>query len=109
VSPGAPGGPSFQDRLERFVQPFFRDSALWPITFVLLAHLVVGLAVVLLGAVRARGPLGLAALAGLLFVTGDLLWRDLARRRLGPLAGSLVVCWGLAAVTAWFADRSGLY
>jgi len=98
-----------EERIERALAPFFRDIGLWPVTFVVVAHIVLAIAVLLLGAVRAPGPFGIAALALLVIASGDVWRRDLARRRLGALGGTLLASWILGALGAIAADRLGLY
>ena len=98
-----------EDRVERALAPFFRDVALWPVTFVVCAHVVLAIAILLLDAVRDPGPFGLCALALLVFVTADGWRRDLVRRRLGAFGATAIVCWLLGALGAVAADRFGLY
>lgn len=98
-----------EDRVERALAPLFRDPGLWPVTFVLLAHVVLAIAILLLDALRSPGPFGLAALALLVVASADAWRRDLVRRRLGTLGAVLIVSWALGAIAAVAADRFGLY
>ncbi len=87
------------------IETFFEDPGLWPVTLVVLAHAVLGGALLVLGAVRARSPLQIAALLLILAMAIDV-----ARRRARPhaafawMAGVLV----LSVIAAWLGDRSGL-
>jgi hypothetical protein len=102
---GEKDGPS---AFERFVRPFFQDLALWPVTLVVFAHLVLGTAVVLLGTFRARNAFAIAALALLLLASADALRHDIRRRRLGPLGGTVLATWAFGTLVAWAADHWGL-
>lgn len=95
--------------VERAVAPFFRDSGLYPVTAVVVAHVVLAIAVLLLDVVRTPGPFSIAALAALALATLEVARRGLARRRLGPLGATLLASWLLGALAAWAADRAGLY
>lgn len=101
--------PSDALAVERAVAPFFRDSGLWPVTAVVLAHLVLAIAVLLLHVARAPGAFSIAALAAIALASLELLRRAAARRRLGALAAALLASWLLGALAAWAADRAGLY
>jgi uncharacterized membrane protein (DUF4010 family) len=88
---------------------YFTESSLWPVTFVLLAHGVLGIAVALLDAIRRQGTLAILVLA--VAATGTL-WaaiRDWRRGRLGLATPTLLALWALGAVSAWAAARAGLY
>lgn len=95
--------------VERAVAPLFRDSGLYAVTAVLVAHLVLAIAVLLLDVVRDPGPFSVAALGALAAATLEVWRRDLARWRLGALGATLAASWALGALSAWGADRLGLY
>lgn len=95
--------------VERAVAPFFRDSGLWPVTAVVIAHLVLGVAVLLLEAARGPGAFSLAVLAGAALGSLAVLAHAARRRRLGPLGATVLASWALGALAAWGADRAGLY
>jgi hypothetical protein len=95
--------------VERAVSPFFRDSGLWPVTAVVIAHLVLGVAVLLLEAARGPGAFSLTALVAAALGSLAVLARAAGRRRLGPLGATVLVSWALGALAAWGADRAGLY
>ena len=94
---------------DRAIGPYFRESALWPVAIVLLAHGVLGIGVALLDAIRSGMGYGLVALALIGVGTGSSLVSDLRRRRLGIASGALLACWVLGALAAWGADRYGWY
>jgi hypothetical protein len=82
---------------------FARNAALRPVLLVALGCFSALGAGALLLAVRGRSLPAIAALALLALGTGDLLQRDLRRRRFGPaarLAAALWVLSGLAAAAA---------
>ncbi|HVP30945.1 MAG TPA: hypothetical protein VMW35_17460 [Myxococcota bacterium] len=97
------------DRVERALAPFFRDAALWPVTFVVLAHFALGIALLLLDAVRGPGPIGLATLALVLVVCADVLRRDLVNRRVGFLGATVIASLVLGAIAAFAGAQLGLY
>lgn len=105
----APTVPRDELAVERWVAPFFADSGLWPVTAVVIAHGILGVAVLLLEVLRSPGPWSVAAFAGLALASLELLRRTLRRRRLGALGWTLLATWALGALVAWGADRLGLY
>lgn len=96
------------EKIERFLRPFIEDSTLWPVSLVVLVHAVVFTAVLVLFAVRDRRLWALVGMAALLAMTGEWVYRDLRRRRIGVATGALAACWVLAALVAWAASASGL-
>lgn len=108
------GDPADDDRppeelaLEDHLRVFFTDSTLWP---VLVAAIGAGTtlgAAMLLWSVRDRNLFALAAVAVLVVVSGDAVVREVRRRRIGPVGGTILGLWVLAAAVAWAAGRSGL-
>lgn len=94
---------------DRLLAPYFRDPALWPVTIVLLAHLVLGIAIAALDAWRDGMGYGGIAL-GLLAAASLASWlRDARGRRFGPTSWMLLVCWALGVGCAVAADRFALY
>lgn len=93
------------DRFERWVLPYLRDSALWPVLLVLLAHAALIVAPFLLLAFRDRDLRGLVGCA--VFTGATLHGLRLASRNghLRPTAGLLLATWVLSAATAWFGAR----
>ena len=94
---------------DRIVAPYFRESALWPVTIVLLAHGALGVGVALLDAVRDGMGFGLVVLVMVGAGTATAFAHDLRRRSIGLTSGSLTTCWVLGALCAWAADHYGFY
>jgi hypothetical protein len=91
--------------VDRLLGPYFRDPALWPVTLVLLAHLVLGIAIAALDAWRNGFGFGAVAL-GLLGVSSlASWWRDARQRRFGPTSWMLLGCGVVGAACAFVADR----
>jgi hypothetical protein len=95
---------------DRWIAPFVREPLLWPVTAVLVAHAVAFLAPIQLLALRDRRLAALAALALLLVLSGTAVRKEIARLHHPGLACALLgVVWGLAAVLAVVADRTGIF
>lgn len=92
-------------RFERFLSPFFEEPTLWPVTFVLGAHAVLGGAVLLAMALRARNVFALAALALLVVMSADVGIRCARARRMGRIGWGLVALWIGSAIGAVLATR----
>jgi hypothetical protein len=94
---------------DRALAPFVRDRGLWPVTLVLFAHAVLGVALSLVEVWRAPNGWSLTALS--LFGAGSVasFGHDLVERRFGVTSRALALCWGLGALAAWVVARSGLY
>ena len=88
---------------------YFHEPRVWPITFVLLAHGVLAVAIALLDVWREGGTLGWIVLAAAAAGTGYAIWRSVRRRALGLATPTLLGLWAFGALTAWAADRTGLY
>jgi hypothetical protein len=96
--------------LESWIEPYFRDSSLWPVLLVALAIGATLLGSLILLAAVDRQPTAMAALVALVWMSGDATRRQLrARRRLGLVGGSLLSLWALAGAAALAARLSGLY
>ncbi len=104
---GAP--PPAGNRVEQFIRPFFTDSALWPVLLVLAGVLATFGAAMVLLAVGERNGFAIVALALLLWMSADLVYRDLRRRRLGVAGGSVVGLWLLIGLIAAALSYSGLF
>jgi hypothetical protein len=95
--------------LERWIEPYFRDSTLWPVLLVAAAILTTLLATVLVLALADRNLAAMAALLALGWMSVDATLRVLrARRRLGLVGASILGVWLLAAAAAIAARWSGL-
>lgn len=93
---------------ERWIEPYFRDSSLWPVLVVAAAILVTLLATLLVLAVGDRNLAALAALLALVWMSVDATLRQLrAHRRLGWVGAAIVAVWLLGAAAAVAARRSG--
>jgi pimeloyl-ACP methyl ester carboxylesterase len=98
--------PSGIDDGSRFrIETFFEDPGLLPVTMVALAIVVLGGAVLLLGALRAHNPPIIAALLLVLAMTVDIARRRPRPGRAFAWIGGLLV---LSGIVAWIADHSGL-
>jgi hypothetical protein len=100
---------SADTRLERWIRPFFVESTLWPVLLVLAGVLATIGAALLLLAVGDRNGFAIVALLLLLGMSADLVYRDLRRRRLGIVGGSVVGLWLLIGLIAALLDQSGLF
>jgi len=103
--PGDPESKGPSDPVERWLEPFFSEPALWPVLLVLVLSLVTFGAAAVLTAVSGR--IGFAAVA-LLIAAGasaELLVRRARRGRLGRVGGLVLAFWlgslGLAAGARW--------
>jgi hypothetical protein len=96
--------------LDRWVEPYFRDSTLWPVLVVAAAIAVTLVAALLVLAVVDRNLYGMGALLALGWMSVDATWRDLrARRRIGLVSGAVLAVWALGAAAAVAARRSGIF
>jgi len=82
-----------------------RDPGLWPVTLVLLAHLVLGIAIAMLDAWRNGFGYGAVALGLIGASSLASWWRDARQRRFGPTSWTLLGCGVLGAACAMLADR----
>jgi hypothetical protein len=112
---GAPGPPPESESgygpwADRWLLPFVRDSTLWPVLLVAVAHAAVFLAPTLLLAVRDRRAAAQGAVLLLAALTLKSVWQELRRRRrLAALNAVLVCVWLLGIVLAVLADRYGVF
>ena len=95
--------------LDRWILPYLTDSALWPVTLVLLATLAMFGAAILLMALRGRNLFAVAALVILAVGSFETLFRSVRRRRLGAAGILIPSLWLLAALVAFAAARYGLF
>jgi hypothetical protein len=96
--------------LERWIEPYFRDSTLWPVLVVAVSILVTLVAAALLLAVVDRHLYAMAALLALAWMSGDAMLRQLrSRRRLGLVGGAVLGIWALGAAAALAARLGGLF
>ena len=96
--------------VRRVVLPYLKDSALWPVTFAILAHIAVLEALVLLLAWRSGTPLAIGFLILNIIVTCNparLEWRY--DRKVGPVTITVVILWLMTAVVTWWGDTNGYF
>lgn len=96
-------------RVERALAPFFRDMGLWPVTVVVVAHLILAVAVLLLELVRGPGGFAIVGFTVVALASVAALGHDAARRRLGALGATVLGSWIAGTFAAWAADHWGLY
>ena len=96
--------------VDLWIMPYIRDSSLWPVLIVLIAHVVAFVTPVLLYAVRdARiGPMIAIGVLAILTVKG-FRWEMRTRLAFGAISWLIVVCWTASAIAAYFADRSNFF
>ena len=96
--------------LERWIEPYFRDSTLWPVLAVAAAIAVTLVASLLVLAIADRNLAAMAGLAALAWMSADATLRRLrSRRRLGPIGASILAVWALAAAAALVARLGGFF
>jgi hypothetical protein len=94
---------------ERWIEPYFRDSALWPVLVVAATILITLVASILVLAIADRNPAAMAALLALGWMSVDAALREVrARRRLGLVGGAIFAVWVLGAAAAVAARWSGI-
>ena len=95
---------------DRWIEPYFRDSTLWPVLIVAAAILATLVAAVLLLAVVDRHLYAMAALLVLAWMSGDALLRQVrAQRRVGLVGGCILGVWALGAAAAIAARLAGIF
>ena len=98
-----------ESRIDRFVLPFMRDPALWPILVIFVAHIAAFVAPVLLFALRDGRIPSFAALFGLAGLSIGLVRHEsLDRGRPGPLSGLTLATWLVAIAAAFAANHYGI-
>ena len=96
------------DAVDRWVMPYVRDSTLWPVLIVVMAHAAAFVAPVLLYSIRDRHLAAIAGLLGAVYLTIGVIRYDLRRSR-RPAALSVIVAlvWAASIVAAYYGDRTG--
>jgi hypothetical protein len=102
--------PAPRDWVDRFILPFVRESTLWPVLIVLIAHAVAFLGPAMLFALR-DGSRHSAAVLMLLLALSALVVRFEWRRdhRLAALSAVTAITWVSSAGFAWISDRTGIF
>ena len=101
--------PSSSEPKRPWLAGYFYEPAVWPITIVLLAHAVLGLAIALLDALRHQGVLSILVLSLAAGLTAWAIQRAWARGALGRAVPTLLIIWSLGALCAWGVDHAQLY
>ena len=105
-----PNGSGHSPWAERWLLPFVRDSTLWPVLLVAIAHAAAFLAPVLLLALRDQRIPAQAVLLLLAAFTINGVWGEIRRRdRVGALNVVVLCIWLLSVVLAVVADRYGIF
>lgn len=96
-------------RFERWVGPFFRDPALWPVLVVATAIFVtLGVAALLLAMVD-RNLFALGAVLVMALVSLDVAWRERRGGRFGLASRCLLGYWMLVVAGAVTVARAGWF
>jgi uncharacterized membrane protein len=96
--------------LDHVVQPFVRDTMLWPILAVFVGHLVAGLSFALVLALRDRRPVAWIALLFAVFVTASGVRTELrVRHRPAALTAILAATWLLSVLAGVAGHRMGVF
>lgn len=108
-SPTPEKRPDWPPWFNNWVLPYISESLLWPILFVLWAHVVLGLAVVMVISFTGNMFLGLALCSILLSVSGRLIWFEIqVRRRPGGLTVFVLVTWLTGVVVGYWGSANSL-
>jgi hypothetical protein len=96
--------------VEGWILPYLRDSTLWPVLVVVIAHVVPFIAPMLLLAIRDLRVSAMGALLVIAYVTfAGARWEVRNGGRLGALSAVLAVTWAVGAIVAYVADRNALF
>jgi hypothetical protein len=90
---------------DRYLLPCLKESTLWPVVIVLIAHAAAFLLPAILFSFRDRSPPAMLAIAVLFGLSLRACGSDWRRRKFGPLSGLLLAIWLLAAAAAYFANK----
>ena len=99
----------YATRLDRFLAPYATEPALLPVTFVLVAHVVLAIAAAAIDAWRSAA--GFAVTSLVLMAAASLVswYYDWRHGRLGIVGGTWLLSWPAGLVCAWGAARWELY
>lgn len=102
--------PEPRDWVDRFILPFVRESTLWPVLIVLIAHAVAFIGPAMLFAVR-DGSRASAVVVALLLVASALVVRFEWRRdhRLAALTITTAVTWLASVAFAWISHETHIF
>lgn len=99
----------FDRAVDRHLAVFYRDSTLWPVLSVVVGAVAALGGFTLVLALRERNPYSLVVLAIVGWISADLVWRDLRRRRFGPASRVVLLLWAVAGGAALLAHRIGIF
>jgi len=106
---GEQRGEGWPPWVETWVMPYLEDSALWPVAFALLGHVVVVIVPVMLLVWRGSVP-AVAPLLLLLSGSAYLLHMEFrAKRRPGVLSVAVLLTWGSSVPLAYVAETTGVF
>ena len=92
--------------IDRFIMPYFEDSALWPVLIVVIAHVVAFISPVLLFAIRDHSLGAVAGLLGLAALSVKAVLHERSMHGgLGAIAWAVVTTWLLSGSVAYWAAR----
>lgn len=104
----APEGRNEPQRLSDHLKEYLREPMLWPVAMVAVAiALTLGIAALL--AAFERNGFALAALALLVGMSVDQVWRELRGKGAGWVTGLVSAFWISSALGAVLVSRSGLF
>jgi hypothetical protein len=90
---------------ETFLLPYIKESTLWPVVFVVVAHAAAFLMPAILFSFRDRKLSAIAGIVILIALSLRACGSDFRRKRFGVITGLLLATWALAFVAAFFADH----
>lgn len=92
--------------VDLWVMPYLRDSSLWPVLVVLIAHVVAFIAPIMLYAVRDErpGPMVGLGIVALLTLRG-FRWEMRTRNQFGAISWLIVVSLLSSVIAAYFASK----
>ena len=102
--------PTWPAWFEHGLLPYVKESTLWPVFFVLVAHLIIGLALLVLSSFLHKNVGGMLGLALSLFLSGVACQFEREHRgKLGGLTAVVVSGWLLTFGVAYGAHHFGIY
>jgi hypothetical protein len=98
------------DFLDKWVFPYLKEPALWPVAFAIIGHIDVVVGMAILGAVRSTSPLSTAGLFLLVGLSGKAVVDERkAKGAFGPIGALVAIVWSTSSALAWVADHYGYY
>ena len=96
--------------LDKWVFPYLKEPALWPVAFAIIGHIDVVVAMAILETARSLSPVSTAALFLLVGLSGRAVvgeWKKDGKP--GPVGITMAIIWSSSSLLAWFADSRGYY